>query len=166
MKAALQQEITATFDELYKTISLFTEEEINKIPFEGSWTPGQVIRHIIKSISGLRQLSDGTTQKIRERGDENIPAIKSIFLDFTTKMKSPDYIYPEDQEYDKNELVSSLQKIEKEMLDISQTYDLTLSCVDAEFPSMGNLTIYEWIIFSLVHTQRHSHQLKNIYDVM
>ncbi len=46
-------EIDSVLTNMIKTLSLFTEEEINTIPFEGSWTPGQVAQHIILSDSGF-----------------------------------------------------------------------------------------------------------------
>lgn len=166
MKTELKQEITTTFGQFVDTLSLFTPSEINQIPFEGSWTAGQVTRHIIKSTSGLRQVCDANTKKLPGNGDEKIPVIEGIFLNFSTKYNSPDFIYPEDREYDKTELLAALQRIQKEMLDIAENYDLTLTCLDFEIPGVGNLTIYELLTFCIVHSKRHINQLKNIYNVI
>lgn len=62
MRDELKIEIKSTFGQLYQTLSLFTQSEINAIPFEGSWTSGQVARHIIKSTSGLKQVCDNNTK--------------------------------------------------------------------------------------------------------
>lgn len=164
MKTELKQEITTTFGQLYQTLSLFTQSEINVIPFEGCWTPGQVIKHIIITMSGLQAICDNNTQKLSGNPDEKVSTLKGIFLDFSTKYNSPDYVYPETKEYDKMELISTLKKIEKEMLDIAENYDLTLTCMDFEVPGLGNLTIYELLTFCIVHTKRHIHQLKNIFE--
>lgn len=166
MKNELKQEITATFEQLYKTISLFNQDEINTIPFEGSWTAGQVTRHIIKATSGFHKVCDSNTKKLEEAADKKIPALKEIFLNFSTKYDSPDFIYPETKEYDKIDLLSTLQKIEIEMLDIAENYDLSLTCLDFEIPGMGNLTIQELLNFGIFHTQRHIHQLKNIHSAI
>ncbi|WP_264524369.1 DinB family protein [Flavobacterium sp. N502536] len=166
MKTELKQDITTTIGQFYDTLSLFTQNEVNQVPFEGSWTGGQVARHIIKSTSGLRQVCEANTQKLPANYDEKIPLIKEIFLNFSTKYNSPDFIYPEDREYDKTELLSSLQRIEKEMQDIAENYDLTLTCMDFEIPGIGNLTIYELLNFCVMHSKRHLNQLQNVYNVV
>ncbi|TPG38448.1 DinB family protein [Flavobacterium pectinovorum] len=166
MKTELKQEIETTFGQLYQAISLFTQNEINLIPFEGSWTAGQVTRHIIKATTGFHQICDGNTKKLHAAFDEKVPIIKKIFLDFNSKYNSPEFIYPETKDYDKTELLSTLQKIENEMLDIAENYDLTLTCMDFEIPGIGNLTIYELLTFGISHSKRHTHQLQNIYKVI
>ena len=42
MKNDLSAEITNTKNELLKTLELFDQGNINTVPFEGSWTGGQV----------------------------------------------------------------------------------------------------------------------------
>lgn len=162
MKTELKQEIEDTFAALYQTLSLFDQSQINVIPFEGSWTPGQVTRHIIKATSNLHLVCDTNTKKLDAPFDEKIPVLKAIFLNFNTKYNSPESIYPEDREYDKEELLATLQKIEFEMLDIARNYDLTLTCMNFEILGVGNLTIYELINFAIFHTKRHTHQLQLI----
>lgn len=164
MKAELKQEVENTFAALYQTLSLFEQSEINVIPFEGSWTAGQVTRHIIKATSGFHKICDGNTKKLDGAIDEKVPVLKEIFLNFNTKYNSPEFIYPEDREYDKKELLSTLQKIESEILDIVANYDVSLTCMDFEIPGVGNLTIYELINFALFHTKRHTHQLRVILE--
>lgn len=166
MKEEFKIEIKSTFEQLYQTLSLFTENEINAIPFEGSWTSGQVTQHIIKATSGLNQVCTVNTEKLEGASDEKIPALQKIFLDFSTKYNAPEFIYPEDIEYHKNELISNLKEIEKEIIEITENYDLTLTCMDFEIPGLGNLTIYELITFCIVHTKRHTHQLQNIYKAI
>ena len=51
----LQSDVNKTFTELAEIISSFNEDQINLIPFEGSWTAGQVGEHIILSLSDLKQ---------------------------------------------------------------------------------------------------------------
>ena len=166
MKTEIKEEIIKAFEQLNETISLFTEEEINRIPFEGSWTAGQVIRHIIKATSGFPKVCDSNTKKLDHPADAKISLLKEIFLNLNKKYDSPDFIYPETKEYNKNDLLSTLQKIKDEMLSIAGNYDLTLTCMDFEIPGIGTLTIYELLSFGVFHTERHSYQLKNIYTAI
>ena len=46
MKETPIQEFEETTFDLGKVLSSFSQEEFNKIPFEGSWTAGQVAEHL------------------------------------------------------------------------------------------------------------------------
>jgi len=162
--AELQQNITEVFKELHEKLSSFSESEINKRPFEGSWTAGQLAQHLIMGCSGLGKLCEGKTEKTDRNPGEKIDLLKSIFLDFDKKLESPPFLVPDDKEYDKSSQLLKLQRIEQELLQISNNYDLTLSCLDFVIPSFGELTIYEWINFDLIHIQRHLRQLNTIFE--
>jgi hypothetical protein len=164
MKTRLQKKITDTFEQLYKILSSFSDKELNTVPYEGSWTAGQVIQHLILASSGYPEMCSGPTEKTTRKPDEKVKDIEALFLNFAIKMQSPEFIKPLDKKYDKNSLTLSLQKIEKELLHVSETYDLTLTCLDSEIPSFGKFTIYEWINFSLIHIQRHIKQLNIIFE--
>ncbi|MET3028741.1 DinB family protein [Flavobacterium sp. UW10123] len=164
MKSAIQNTILETYTKLGDLISSFSKEEINIVPFEGSWTAGQTVQHIILACSGLTMLFAGKTEKTTREPDENVKGLDSIFLDFTTKYQSPENIKPPAIDYEKNTLLASVQKIQKDLFEAAETYDLTLTCLDAKIPGFENFTIYEWLHFAIVHTQRHTHQLKSIYE--
>ena len=88
----LQSEINKTFSELGEIISSFDEDQFNLIPFEGSWTAGQVTQHVTLSISGFEKIMNGSIAETERSPDALKQKIKEIFLDFTTKIKSPDFI--------------------------------------------------------------------------
>lgn len=162
MKTVLQKDIVETFKKLNDTLSSFSEEEINTVPFQGSWTPGQVVQHIIMGNSGYPELFEGKTKATIRKYDEHVKELESIFLNFNTKMDAPDFLKPEMKNYNKNSLTLALLKIESDLLNASENYDLTLTCLDFQIPGFENFTIYEWINFALVHSQRHTHQLQKI----
>lgn len=162
MKTALQRDIVETFKKLNETLSSFSDEEINTVPFKGSWTPGQVVQHIILGNSGYPELFAGNTKPTIRKYDEHVQELEGIFLNFNTKMDAPDFLKPEAKNYNKNALTLSLLKIESDLLNASENYDVTLTCLDFQVPGFENFTIYEWINFALVHSQRHTHQLQKI----
>ncbi len=85
-------EMTNTAGKLLQTISVFSEEKFNTVPFEDSWTAAQVSDHILKSVSGVLEMLYTNTKQTKRQPDEKAGAIRSMFLDFTTKMKSPDFV--------------------------------------------------------------------------
>ncbi|TZF84475.1 DinB family protein [Pedobacter sp. BS3] len=158
----LMGSIQSTFNELYLILSQFDEDELNRTPFEGSWTAGQVTDHIIKAVKGVPALCDGSTQEANRQPDAKVEDIKALFLDFTIRMQSPEFILPTEDSYTKDDLYASLKRIENNLTTMIQTQDLTRLCLDSELPGFGLLTRYEWIYFGIIHTQRHIQQLKNI----
>ncbi|SHH71478.1 DinB family protein [Flavobacterium defluvii] len=166
MNTDVQKNIVETFKKLNEIFSKFSENEINQIPFQGSWTPGQVVQHIILACSGYPKLFGGKTEKTTRKPDEKIKDIEGLFLNFSIKMDSPVFLIPEKKEYSKNELSLELLRIESELLDCAEKYDLTLTCLDFQVPGFDKFTMYEWIDFALVHTQRHTHQLNTIFQYL
>ncbi len=164
MESAIQNTILETYTKLSDILSAFSEEEINIVPFEGSWTGGQTVQHIILGCSGFPKLFAGKTEKTTREPDENVKKLDAIFLDFSTKYQSPENIKPATIDYDKKALLASIQKIQTDLFEAAETYDLTLTCVGFQIPGFENFTIYEWIHFAIVHTQRHTHQLQLIYE--
>ena len=108
-------------------------------------------------------LVSGKTEATTRPFDERAKPLRDLFLDFSTKMKSPEFLEPTATEHSKSVLLASLQQIETELLDIAQNNDLTLTLLDFEMPGSGTLTTYEWLAFLTAHAQRHTHQLENIH---
>ena len=154
-----------TGKELTNILEQFTQEELNAVPFEGSWTAGQVGDHILKSIVGAPDAIYGPTADAGRAPDEKVAQIKSVFLDFTTKLKSPDFILPGDGPFDKAELNAALADSWKKLAKASEELDLSPLCTLAKLPGSGPLTRLELLYFCMVHTQRHIHQLREIADV-
>jgi hypothetical protein len=164
MKTEVQRNIIETFKKYNETLYEFSESELNTVPYQGSWTAGQNTQHIILASSGYPKLFAGKTEKTARKPDEKIKEVEALFLNFNIKMNSPEYIKPEIKEYNKNSLTLSLLNIESDLLTASETCDLTLICLDSEVPGFGTFTILEWISFALIHTQRHTKQLHDIFN--
>lgn len=153
--------LDATWRTLEDVLSSADINVINKIPFEGSWTIGQVACHVTKSNFGMVKAlqMDGTTAGRDLLQAE--PKLKQIFLDFKAKYNSPEFIKPEMKEYQKEDLLRDLKnsieqlKEQREKQDLSELLNLEI---------LGDLTKVELLYFVLYHTQRHIHQLKNILE--
>lgn len=151
---------------LLQTLSSFRQENINLIPFEGSWTAAQVAEHLRMSNGFIAALLCGTMKPANRPPDQNIARIKAAFLNFDIKMESPDFILPKPGPYDQEKLVSAMEAIMTKISEGAQTLDLSATHVDLAFPVLGELTRLEMIWFVIYHTQRHTHQLKNILQAL
>lgn len=158
------QEVTTAINDtetqLLKIIALFKQEDFNTVPFEGSWTAAQVCEHLIKGVDpGI--LYTGV-QEAKRKPDEKVGTVKKIFLDFTIKMKSPDFIVPSNTAQEIEVVSAILEKSWKAIREAAENMDLSATCTDFSIPGFGDFTRLEWIWFYIFHTRRHIHQLKNI----
>ncbi len=139
---------------------------INTIPFEGSWTAGQVTDHVLKSMDNMGHVLRNGTQPTDRPYDQHKAMLEKVFLDYEHMMKSPDFIIPTNDPLEKKELINKLAAIRADTLDAITTLDLTELCMSFEMPGMGYITRYEFIWFTIYHTQRHTHQLEKIKEVL
>lgn len=164
MKTALLPQIDSTKAELLELLSSFPQEQFNRVPFSGSWTAGQVAEHLRKACSP--EILFGKTTLTERDPAAMVEPLKKLFLDFTIKMKSPDFIYPEEKHYDKQELHQALETAWTDIRRAADTLDLSETCIEFELPGSGPMTRFELISFMVIHTQRHLHQLRNIREKM
>lgn len=159
IKEQLRTEVRYTFQDLINNLSAFREEQFNLVPFEGSWTPGQVAEHLVKCVSAI---PDQHVQLTQRPYDEKVAPIGNVFLNFSTKLSSPDFALPGNSPQDKTLILEIFEGIKGKLDDTVQSTDLEATCVDFELPGFGALTRYEWLKFFVFHAQRHTWQLKNI----
>lgn len=162
MKKLFQKDIDKTLTELIDLLSSVAEEKINVVPFEGSWTAGQLAQHMIMSNSGFVELMNGPVKKTERNPEELVEKIRAAFLNFTIKFESPDFIRPPKIHYNKEQLLFSLNNIKEQLIQTIETSDLTKTWTTFELPVLGYVTGLEAVHFVLTHTQRHIHQLKKI----
>jgi hypothetical protein len=165
-KQQLLEELEQTTHDLLQTIASFDQEMLNTIPFEGSWTAGQVAEHLLKAESGIPEVLSGPVAPAARPIDEMVPVIESIFLDFNTKMKTPEFILPSAGPHDRQVLLNGFELVRTELQRLAGAEDLTKVCTSFSFPQMGELTRWEWLNFALCHSKRHTRQLKNIYKAL
>lgn len=149
-------------DEFVQLFSSFIPEQINTVPFEGSWTAGQVVQHVNKVNKGMLRLIQGTVKPTERQPDANLELMKNQFSNPAFKMTASGPVIPENISYDKEHLIQSFQNTKAQIIKAVKTADLSETCTTFPFPVYGELTRLEAAWFILLHTQRHMHQLKNI----
>ena len=149
--------------EFLRSVSLFDENEINKIPFEGSWTGAQVAEHVTRSNIGITKELQKEGKPCDREPDAGAQELRSVFLNFTTKLKSPEFILPTKNHYHKETVITDLKKSIDNLKEVSEKEDL-FRIID--HPIFGEVTKLELIHFVVYHTQRHIHQLKNILKII
>lgn len=162
MEKELINEIEHTSSELLQVTGRFGQSAFNTAPFEGSWTPGQVVEHIYLSASGILSTVKGNTGPTERDPRQMVTPLRDAFLNFNIKMQSPDFILPSNDPQDKSSMMQSLKDTFASLAEVARTRDLLVTCLDFDMPTVGRMTRLEWISFAVVHTQRHIWQLKKM----
>jgi hypothetical protein len=149
---------------LQNLMSLLDEHRVNVVPYEHSWTAGQLFRHVAKSTGGMEKVVRADAKPAARDAGERIPELKKIFLDFSHKMKSPEFIVPEAGPYEKEAAMEELGKAFAKLKEAAEAAD-DLSGLATGLP-LGPITKLELLHFVLYHTQRHTHQMKRICDAL
>ena len=164
MKNDLTGKLLTTKNNLLQALDSFSQGNINTVPFEGSWTGGQVARHVLKSASGVLDALNGPVKAADRDPDQHSKLLSDIFLNFDIKMKSPEFVLPDEEPKDKGILTSLLGDTFYGIITVAESEDLDVICTTFEMPGLGFLSKREFVWFTIVHTQRHIHQLKNIFN--
>ncbi len=158
--------ITAIDDSLEELVTCITELDqikLNTVPYDNSWTAGQLLRHVSKSTKGMSKALLMESKPAERDPGKRIPELKKVFLDFNIKMKSPEMIVPEPGPYDKEEIISEINSrfsVFKENANKANLDELV------EGLPLGPVTKLEIVHFIIYHTKRHSHQMKKICEAL
>lgn len=161
--SALFNDLDRAANELLELIQSVSQQKINLVPFKDSWTPAQLAVHVTKSNKAITQALNMEGEPASRAIDEGVPNLKKMFLDFDIKYKSPEFIVPEEKDYDKEEVITALKKSIVRMQD--ERWKIDLSGI-INLPPFGKVTKLELLHFVLYHTTRHVYQLKNMIHIL
>jgi len=162
-KSELLNAIEEEFSQLRSLLSSLDENKINSVPYKDSWTAAQLLRHVTKSTDGIAKAMLMNSKPAGRDAGERIPQLKKVFLDFSSKLKSPDFIVPEPGPYEKQAAVKGLDQSFDSFKENTGKADLTDL---VEGLPLGPITKLEMLHFVVYHTQRHLHQMKKICDAL
>lgn len=165
-KQALSKQVKETSAAILTILHGFSDGQMNIRPANGGWTAGQVAEHLLLS-GGVAETIAGRTAATTDRpADARCPIIAGIFLDFSTRLQSPDFIIPSEGPHDKPEMIGKIKILWDKIGEGVRVLDLGVTCLDFEFPTLGYLTRLEMLWFYVWHTQRHIQQLNRIHDAI
>lgn len=156
-------EIGEAVNELKLLLGSLNDDQLNDAPFTGSWTPPQVLVHVTKSIFGMAEALQKKGIPAERDTSQRIEELRTVFLDFSTKLQTPDFIKPEEGVYQKQAVIEKLENAFTYFL--QQAESANLDELVENLP-LGPITKLEILHFVLYHTQRHVHQMKNIVEAL
>jgi uncharacterized protein YndB with AHSA1/START domain len=138
------------------------EEKLNTVPYKGSWTAAQLVRHLLKSVSNIGSLMEKPSEAAERDPGERILGLKQNFLDITKTMQSPEFIVPEKMHYNKESLIN---EFEAALAPLTKLKDVNLNELITGLP-LGPITKLEIVHFIFYHLQRHLIQMKRITEAL
>ena len=162
-EANINQQLRDTNQRFRQLLASVQDEQINVVPCKDSRTAGQLAEHVLKSETAMLDALQLPAKKAGRDPFANVQQLKNIFLNFSVKLKSPEFIVSEQKEYSKSEVLRQLDgianKLEKTIKEVN-----TEEMVTGLPP--GEITNGEIIHFIVYHTQRHTHQLQQILQAL
>ncbi|HMH31575.1 MAG TPA: DinB family protein [Puia sp.] len=162
-----KKEILAAINEpisgMLELMSGLDPKEVNIVPYKDSWTAGMLFRHVSKSLKAMSKAMSSDARPAERDPGEKIPELKKTFLDFSTKLKSPDFIVPEEGPYEKQAIFAELNDAYIQLR--GSSVHANLSDLVKGLP-LGDITKLEILHFVLYHVQRHKHQMEKICDAL
>ncbi len=156
-------ETSVAISELSNLMTAVEKDKVNTIPYEGSWTAPQLLRHVSKSVRRMAKALQMEAKPAKRNPEERIEGLKNVFLDFSKKLKQPDFLIPEEQFYEKQTAIDELNKSFSEYK--GKAMNANLDELVEGLP-LGPITKLEITYFVLFHTQRHLHQMKKICEAL
>lgn len=158
-KEELTTEVDSTATKLLSLVRAVNESAFNTIPYEGSWTAGQLVRHLSKSTAAIAKALGNKGALAQRNAGEKTGVLRDTFMNFTSKLQAPDFIVPEEKTYDKATSMAALENAFDQFTTNATGADVNEL---VEGLPVGTVTKLELIHFVIYHTKRHIHQLEKI----
>lgn len=159
----IQRQLEEATSSFVRNVNAFSSDAINIKPTTNEWSAAQVADHVTKSNASISKALQLKGQRTNRQPDERVEELKNIFLDFETKLKAPSFILPEEDIFSKKTTVATLEHSISKLMQLVSVEDIS---VIINHPAFGDITKLEIIHFVIYHTQRHTHQLQNIFRAL
>lgn len=140
-------------------------------PSAGAWSAAEVVDHLARVERSVARVVDRRTARAREAGLGAETSAESVLgtLDHERiagpgKLTAPELVRPT-PDADTAGAVAALNESRALMRAVLQEADgLALGEVIQEHPTMGELNLYQWVLFVGLHERRHLRQLRALAE--
>lgn len=148
-------------EDVLKSISSLTDEQLNKQVGTGKWSIMQVLDHLYLMERGIVHKMMEAMQQEEDQPTEKKPI--ELTVNRSVKIDAPSFVVPSDQfislEEMKKKLNSSRENLENF---VAQTDTSKLEKRSLPHPVFGQLDLAQWIPFIGLHEKRHLEQIEEI----
>ncbi len=150
--------------ELFQSIEELTDEQFNKIPSNGGWSPKQIFEHLVRMETVI------ATNIAQELKNPDSPKSMNKPIALSTirfiKVEAPGYTAPTNEYKTKIEMKNELYDSRLFLLDVyeSSTKEV-LREKSFKHPIFGQVPLSQWFPFVGLHEKRHLKQLKKTIEM-
>ncbi|RLQ96082.1 DinB family protein [Falsibacillus albus] len=148
-------------EELFKSVSGLSDEQLNQKPSDDEWSIMQVLEHLYLMESAVAK---SITAQV-EKGKINPAEDKPIHLtpNRLTKVSAPSYVVPSVEPKSLEEMKGKLAA-SRELLNQAAAAGDPIIMEKKSFPHpvFGDLSLKQWVPFVGYHEKRHIHQIEEI----
>ncbi|MFJ5772184.1 DinB family protein [Psychrobacillus sp. NPDC093180] len=148
---------------LFQQVDTLTDLEFNKKPDPESWSPKEIIDHLVKMeqtiTKGIKaQLANPESPKAKKK------PIQLSTLRFI-KVKAPSHTVPTSDYETKEKMKLLLHEARMELLSVYTSSNLNaLKTKSLKHPVFGKVPLIQWFPFVGLHEKRHLQQLENTIE--
>lgn len=156
-----------TMDNLEKSISGLSQEQMQFNPSDSTWSVSQCVEHIILTENMIFEMLKGYMEQPAnpERRKEIVYSDEEIiaFLtDRTEKYKAPEILQTKGKYNDPETALQDLEKQRAEILELIQNTDLEELRNHVNDSPAGAADAYQSLLFIAGHTARHTLQIEEV----
>lgn len=152
---------------LYGSVEDLSQAQLDLRPDTESWSAGELLHHLYLSETSIIKMLAMQTEKAGHDGlgadvsdGTMLGSLDRFGIETVTrKVQAPEFIAPQ-KGLTKEELLAVLKRSRAELLAVIEraaAYDL--SQLVFPHPMLGQLNLYQWILFIGKHEQRHRKQI-------
>lgn len=155
--------------ELLQSFAGVPRDRLSRRPSGGGWSVAEVLDHLRMVESGIARLITKRADRAREAGLGDEKSTESVLasfdrhrakLDNTGKMQSPETVQPR-ADADINEALAGLESSREALRAAALAASgLSLGEIKHTHPILGELDLYQWLIFVGQHEGRHKKQIE------
>lgn len=145
--------------ELFQTIEGLTDEQFNKTPSNGGWSPKQIFEHLVRMETVI------VTNIARELKNPESPKARKKPIHLTTsrliKVEAPGYTEPSNEFKTKQEMKNEIHDSRLFLLDVYESSNKEVfKSKSLKHPIFGQVPLIQWFPFVGLHEKRHVKQLE------
>lgn len=154
--------------ELLQSFAGVPADHLGRKPSDGAWSVAEILDHLGIVESGVARMIAKRAGKAREAGLGKEKSTESVLASFdqhratleTMKMESPATVQPR-ANADLKEALAGLETSRQSLRAAVVAADgLSLSEIKHTHPFLGELDLYQWLIFLGQHEARHKKQIE------
>lgn len=161
---SLQNQWMAGTDEFLEALSAFDATVFNAKRSDGGWSAGDIAEHILLADKRFTIVLEGAASEATHEPGDNVSKFEARLLNRENKLDAPPFLVPSDNDKDKEEILAAIRAERNTIAELIGSRNMSLVNYDAPHRLFGPMNSQEWVMFNILHTQRHLQQLKELFE--